>query len=257
MRNKVIFGNWKLNNDLTETIEFCYELRVYLKNHDNLAKLNKKRLIMGFAPQAPLLFTALEHSTTDVWILAQNVAANLQGAYTGEISPDILLSIGISTVIIGHSERRTKFKETNAIVHRKLALALDRGLNVVLCCGESEKIRNEKKHVEFVIHQLTHALNKIPILKLRNLYIAYEPIWAIGTGKTASAKDAEEMASVIRKLLSNLYTNEMAKKTHILYGGSVKPDNIGTICAKENVDGVLVGGASIKAASYIKLLENC
>jgi len=257
MRNKIIFGNWKLNNDLIEGLEFFAKLRVYFQNNEKIKMINEKRIIYGLAPQAPLLKTLLEHCPSESLIIAQNVFQQTEGAYTGEISPYVLLSIGIQWVIIGHSERRDLFKESNEVIKAKVDLALKNGLNIVLCCGEHLETREERKEVEFVINQLQSALKDVTIDKLENIYIAYEPIWAIGTGKTATANDAEIMCQKIRSFIHKKYTEEIASRIHILYGGSVKPQNIKEICAMKNVDGVLVGGASVKADSFIQLLENC
>lgn len=183
---------------------------------------------------------------------AQNVSEFDEGAYTGEVSTSMLRAIGVGSVIIGHSERREKFFETNEIVNAKVKRALADDFHVILCLGESLEIKEENREFEFVKDELLKSLEGVE--NIENITIAYEPIWAIGTGKTCSAEDAEKMCREIRHIINKNY-GEISEKIRILYGGSVKPSNAGEILSQENIDGVLVGGASLNVEDFIEIIK--
>lgn len=182
----------------------------------------------------------------------QNLSQFDDGAYTGEVSTSMLKDIGVENVIIGHSERREKFFESNEIVNAKVKKALADGFHVILCLGEALEVKEENKEVDFVKDELLKSLDGIE--NIENITIAYEPIWAIGTGKTCSAEDAEKMCREIRQIINKNY-GEISEKIRILYGGSVKPSNAREILSQENIDGVLVGGASLDVDSFIEIIK--
>lgn len=183
---------------------------------------------------------------------AQNLSQFEDGAYTGEVSTSMLKDIGVENVIIGHSERREKFFESNEIVNAKVKKALADGFHVILCLGEALEVKEENKEVDFVKDELLKSLDGIE--NIENITIAYEPIWAIGTGKTCSADDAEKMCREIRQIINKNY-GEISEKIRILYGGSVKPSNAKEILSQENIDGVLVGGASLDPEGFIEIIK--
>lgn len=185
-------------------------------------------------------------------VSSQNLSQFDDGAYTGEVSTSMLKDIGVENVIIGHSERREKFFESNEIVNAKVKKALADGFHVILCLGEALEVKNENKEVEFVKDELLKSLDGIE--NIENITIAYEPIWAIGTGKTCSADDAEKMCREIRGIINKNY-GEISEKIRILYGGSVKPSNAKEILSEENIDGVLVGGASLDPEGFIEIIK--
>lgn len=185
-------------------------------------------------------------------VSAQNLSQFDHGAYTGEVSTAMLKDIGVENVIIGHSERREKFFESNEIVNAKVKKALADGFHVILCLGEALEVKEENKEVDFVKDELLKSLAGVE--NIENITIAYEPIWAIGTGKTCSAEDAEKMCREIRQIINKNY-GEISEKIRILYGGSVKPSNAKEILSQENIDGVLVGGASLDVDSFVEIIK--
>ena len=188
----------------------------------------------------------------EIKVAGQNVSQFDDGAYTGEVSTSMLKDIGVEDVIIGHSERREKFSESDEIINAKVKKALEDDLSVILCLGESLEIKEAGKEVDFVREELLNSLDGVE--NIEKVTIAYEPIWAIGTGKTCSSEDAEKMCREIRNIIDEKY-GEVSQKIRILYGGSVKPSNAGEILSKENIDGVLVGGASLKASDFIEIIK--
>ncbi len=192
---------------------------------------------------------------SNIKIGAQNMHWEKGGAYTGEISGPMLKDIGVSYVILGHSERRLYFKETDEIVNHKLKTAIELNMKPIVCVGENLLERQENDHIRLVKHQVVEALKDIPKEALENIVIAYEPVWAIGTGKTATSNEAEEMCALIRTSIDELYGGSSANKIQILYGGSVKPGNIKELMEMENIDGALVGGASLKSNDFIDLVN--
>ena len=242
MRRKYICGNWKMNKTSSEALEFAKEINEF--------EFNKVDVLI--APSFVSLESLRKNLKDEIKVAGQNVSQFDDGAYTGEVSTSMLKDIGVDDVIIGHSERREKFLESDEIINAKVKKALEDNLSVILCLGESLEIKEEGREVDFVREELLKSLDGVE--DLENLTIAYEPIWAIGTGKTCSSEDAEKMCREIRNVIDEKY-GEISQKTRILYGGSVKPSNAGEILSKENIDGVLVGGASLKASDFIEIIK--
>ncbi len=244
MRKPFIAANWKMNKTVPEAEAFLSE---FLPEVSNVTDAD-----IVIAPPFTALKTVGEKlKGTNVILAAQNVFYEEKGAYTGEISPSMLLDAGCSYVIIGHSERRQYFNETDEIVNKKIKTALKNGLKVILCIGESLAQRQEGKTNDVLKEQLTNGLKDVDI---ENIVIAYEPIWAIGTGVTATPEQAEDAHSYIRKEISSIYGNK-AEALRILYGGSVTPDNVNDLMTCPDVDGALVGGASLKPDSFSKIVK--
>lgn len=231
-----------MNKTSFEALEFAKEINEF--------EFNKVDVLI--APSFVTLESLRKNLKDEIKVAGQNVSEFDDGAFTGEISTSMLKDIGVEDVIIGHSERREKFSESDEIINAKVKKALEDGLSVILCLGESLEVKEEGKEVDFVRDELLKSLDGVD--DLENLTIAYEPIWAIGTGKTCSSKDAEIMCREIRNIINEKY-GEISQKTRILYGGSVKPSNAGEILSKENIDGVLVGGASLKASDFIEIIK--
>ncbi len=242
MRRYYIAGNWKMN-----PAENPRDLLDKLKAR--LSGMSKIDLMV--APPFTSIPEAVEALRgTGIAVSGQNLYWEEKGAYTGEISASMLIDAGCSCVIIGHSERRQYFNETDETVNRKIRAALKAGLTPVLCIGETEKQRENGETFKVVEKQLRGALRGIDVEAVEGFIIAYEPVWAIGTGKVASPQDAQEAHRFIRGLLEQLYSPSLAEKTRILYGGSVKPDNAKGILSQPDVDGALVGGASLSEVSF-------
>lgn len=242
MRRFLIGGNWKLNKGIIETSEFA----TYLLKKD----LNINNIDVFIAPPFTSIPKALEvFANSTISIGAQNMFWEEKGAYTGEISPKFLKELGVQWVIIGHSERRAIFGETDEWVRKKLNMALHLGLKVVICIGETEEEREEGKEKEVVENQLKGAIEGVEF-DASMISVAYEPIWAIGTGKTAKPSDAKEMHNLIRELLG-----EKGDKVRIIYGGSVKVHNAEELLLQENIDGALIGGASLDYESFAEILK--
>lgn len=247
MRKPIIAGNWKMNNTPSDTKVFISSLK-----QKELSEDVEKIIATPFTS----LYLANELlNDTDIKIGAQNMYFEDRGAFTGEVSGQMLKDLNVSYVIIGHSERREIFNESDELLNKKVKAAISKELSPILCCGETIEEREARKHQEKIKNQITKDLEGISEKDLDKLVIAYEPIWAIGTGKTASPEDAEEMCKYIREILEELYSKKLADNTRILYGGSVKPENVKEIMAKENVDGALVGGASLKVDSFTSLIN--
>lgn len=247
MRRKVIAGNWKMNKVQTEAHEFI----------DNVVHLEKNEQVTAIVCAPFPYLTDLVNKTkgTALEVGAQTMHFEESGAYTGEVSPVMLKDIGVTYVIIGHSERREYFAETDEIVQKKTKAALQHGLTPIVCVGETLKQREAgeaKAHVEV---QVKKALDDLTNDQIANVMIAYEPIWAIGTGKTASSEDANEMCAHIRQVVKEVSSAEVSERVIIQYGGSVKPENIDELLAQSDIDGALVGGASLKADSFLQLVE--
>ena len=249
MREPIIAGNWKMNKTNPEARELAKSIAQGMK-------------VSSSSPEVVLCppFTALEAvmgeiSGSEVKLGAQDAFWDIQGAYTGEISPIMLLTIGCEYVILGHSERRSYFSEDDQVVNRKVKAAIQAGLSPILCVGESLEER-EKGQTEAVVNkQLRGALNGLSLEELKSLVIAYEPVWAIGTGRTATPQQAGEVHSFIRDLLSRLYDFEVSQRTRVIYGGSVKPDNARDIFNQPQIDGGLVGGASLETESFLGIVN--
>ena len=242
MRRKYICGNWKMNKTSSEARDFAEKINEFdFKNVDVL-----------LAPSFVSLESFRKILNKKIEVSAQNLSQFEDGAYTGEVSTSMLKDIGVENVIIGHSERREKFFESNEIVNAKVKKALADDFRVILCLGEALEVKAKNKEVDFVKDELLKSLDGIE--NIENITIAYEPIWAIGTGKTCSAEDAEKMCREIRQIINKNY-GEISEKTRILYGGSVKPSNAKEILSEENIDGVLVGGASLDPEGFIEIIK--
>lgn len=249
MRDKIVAGNWKMNNDLAQTEELLSQIKVQWEKKPDV------RVIVAPA------FTNLYHAfdslrETAVEVAAQNMNENKNGAFTGEISASMLTSVGVKTVILGHSERRAIYKETDELLSKKVDAALENEMEVIFCVGEELTERNNERHFDVVKRQLDKGLFQIASKDWSKIIIAYEPVWAIGTGETASPEQAQEMHAFIRKTISEEFGQEIANEVAILYGGSVKPDNAKEIFAKEDVDGGLIGGASLKAEDFLAITDS-
>lgn len=247
MRSKIVAGNWKLNKNLTETEALLTELS---------AKLPDTRAEVMVAPTFVNLASAVRHlESSTIEVIAQNMHFAKSGAYTGEVSGDMLLNIGVDTVIIGHSERRAYFGETDEILSKKVTAALENNMRVVFCFGEELEDRKSGNHFNIVEGQLKNALFSLESKAWSNIVLAYEPVWAIGTGETASPEQAQEMHAFIRETISEAYDTGVAKNVSILYGGSVKPANAKEIFSKPDVDGGLIGGASLVADDFAAIIK--
>lgn len=242
MRQKIVAGNWKMNKNAGQTQELIAEL---------LQKLPQTSAKIIIAPTFVNLAQAVNQTKgTAIEVVAQNMHQAEGGAFTGEISADMLTSIGIKTVILGHSERRAYFHETDSLLANKVDTALKHDMKVIFCFGEELKDRQDKQHFNVVEYQLKDALFHLGEEAWQNIILAYEPVWAIGTGETASPEQAQEMHKFIRETILERYGNNIAENVSILYGGSVKPENAKEIFSQPDVDGGLIGGASLKADDF-------
>ncbi|NIK92243.1 triose-phosphate isomerase [Mangrovimonas sp. CR14] len=247
MRKKIVAGNWKMNNDLAHTESLISDLKKQ-KNTSNAEVM--------IAPTFTNLWMAFESlRQSDIEVIAQNMHFAESGAYTGEISAQMLKSIGVTTVILGHSERRAYFNETNELLAKKVDAALDNDMSVIYCFGEELSDRKSGKEEDVVKSQISEALFHLPKEAFKSIVLAYEPVWAIGTGETASPEQAQDMHAFIRKTLADMYGEDVADSVSILYGGSVKPDNAKEIFSKPDVDGGLIGGASLKADDFFAIVN--
>ena len=248
MRKPLIAGNWKMNMTDGETKQFLNDLKNF--------KISDKVEACIISPFTSLKTLTEALKDTNISTGAQNMYFEDSGAFTGEISPNMLKDLGVDYVIIGHSERRTIFKEDDELLNKKIISALNHNLKPILCCGENLEQRESNNHEKIVESQIRSDLKGISEQDLKSkLVIAYEPIWAIGTGKTASSDDAQSMCNFIRNLLAEMYSKDLADSIRIQYGGSVKPENVTDIMSKEDIDGALVGGASLEAESFSKVIN--
>lgn len=248
MRKPIIAGNWKMNKTLPEAVEFIQEIKGSIPSNENVdAVICAPALFLGQLVELT--------DGTDVKIGAQNMHFEKSGAFTGEISPVALENIGVKYVVLGHSERREFFNETDEAVNQKAIAAFENGLTPIVCCGETLEQRENGETNDFVATQVTKALQGLTPDQLKSTVVAYEPIWAIGTGKSSTSADANEVCAHIRKVVSEQFSKEVAESIRIQYGGSVKPENIKEYMAQSDIDGALVGGASLEAQSFLQLLE--
>lgn len=248
MRTKIVAGNWKMNKNSEETEDLLNELI------DKLPEDKEVQIIV--APTFVNLASAVDHlEFTNITVAAQNMHQNENGAYTGEISADMLKSVGVNTVILGHSERRSIFHETDALIANKVDTALRHDMTVIFCFGEELKDRKDEQHFNVVENQLRDGLFHLGNEAWQDIILAYEPVWAIGTGETASPEQAQEMHTFIRETVRHTYGSEIAENVSILYGGSVKPDNAQEIFGKPDVDGGLIGGAALKAEDFVAIVN--
>ncbi len=247
MRKKVIAGNWKMNMLPGKTIEYIDQLAKKVEQ-------SQKEVIL-FVPYTDLFYALLTVQGTNIKVGAQNMHFEDNGAYTGEVSGPMLKVINVEYVLIGHSERRKNFSETDEIVNKKLKAALRNGLKPVICIGESLEQKENGKTLEVVTNQIELALNGLTEQQVENTIIAYEPIWAIGTGKTATKEEANNTIKEIRNKIEKIYGHTVASKVIILYGGSVKSNNAKELFEMSDIDGGLVGGASLDPDEFSKIIN--
>lgn len=252
MRDQIVAGNWKMNKTQDQALTLVKEIQ------DLMAKYQPGANKVIVAPPYPYLgeLSKLTTDTNGLYVAAQNCHEQVSGAYTGEISAAMLESLGVDYVILGHSERREYFNETNEQLEQKVNAALAHGLVPIFCCGEPLEVREANQQQKYVNRQLTESLFQLDEQSYAKLVLAYEPIWAIGTGKTASAEQAQQMHASIREHLASQFGRELANQTSILYGGSCKPSNAKEIFAGEDVDGGLIGGASLNAQDFMAIANS-
>ena len=249
MRKKIVAGNWKMNKNLQEGVALAKELNeVLTADRPNCG-------VIICTPFIHLASVADIVKDSPIELGAENCADKVSGAYTGEVSAEMVKSTGAQWVILGHSERREYYKETPEILKEKVQLALANGLKVLFCIGESLEQREANKQNEVVKAELAGSVFNLTAEEWKNIVIAYEPIWAIGTGKTATAEQAEEIHAYIRSCVAEVYGQEVADDTTILYGGSCKASNAPELFAKPDIDGGLIGGASLKAADFKGIID--
>ncbi len=250
MRKKIVAGNWKMNLNKEQSIQLVTAISTGLGDLDE----NTKVVVSPPFINIPYVVDA-EKRDTRVEVAAQNMHFKENGAYTGEVSAEMLLSAGINTVILGHSERREYFGEDANLLTQKVEQALEHKMDVVFCFGEKLEDRQSGNHFNVVEYQLKDALFHLKESDWQHIVLAYEPVWAIGTGETASAEQAQEMHAFIRNLIIEQYDEDVAEEISILYGGSVKPANAQEIFSKPDVDGGLIGGASLKSEDFLAIIN--
>ncbi|ANC78434.1 triose-phosphate isomerase [Fictibacillus phosphorivorans] len=248
MRKPIIAGNWKMNKTLTEARSFVEEVKGLVPSAETVDAVI-------CAPALFLDSLADESEGTPLAIGAQNMHFEESGAFTGEISPVMLKDLNVQYVILGHSERRELFGETDELVNQKTHAAFKHGLTPIVCVGETLEQREADKTKDVVKEQTEKGLSGLTDEQMKQTVIAYEPVWAIGTGKTASSEDANEVCAYIRSVVADQFSQDVADAVRIQYGGSVKPDNIKELMGMSDIDGALVGGASLEPKSYLQLLE--
>ncbi|SFA89606.1 triosephosphate isomerase [Lentibacillus halodurans] len=248
MRNKVIAGNWKMNKVLSEADQFADSVTASLPNDDNA-----EAIVCAPFPFLPSLVEKAKGS--DLKIGAQNMHFEESGAFTGEVSPVMLKDLGVTHVVIGHSERREHFAETDETVNQKVHAAFNHDLTPIVCVGETLEQREANETMNHIENQVQKGLQGLSDEQVSSTIIAYEPIWAIGTGRTASSEEANEVCTQIRNIVQDITSENVAEKVVIQYGGSVKPANIDELLSQSDIDGALVGGASLEPASFLQLVE--
>lgn len=247
MRKHIVAGNWKMNNDLAQTQALITNLKKQAQTSDAEVMI---------APTFTNLYSAFEAlKPHNIEVIAQNMHFAKNGAYTGEISASMLKNVGVETVILGHSERRAYFGETEELLTKKVDAALENNMRIIFCFGEELNDRKMNNHFKVVESQVKNSLFHLPDTAWNNIVLAYEPVWAIGTGETASPEQAQEMHAFIRGLVLNKYSNDLAENASILYGGSVKPSNAKEIFSKQDVDGGLIGGAALNAEDFYAIVN--
>ncbi len=252
MRKKIVAGNWKMNKDLDEGLKLASELINMIEDE----VINDVTIVLASPFIHLSTLSKLLSNNKKIFLGAQNCHGKESGAYTGEISASMLKSVNVSYVIIGHSERRQYFKESNEELSQKVDILLQYGITPIFCCGESLEMRETGNHAPYVVNQLKESLFHLENDAIRKVVIAYEPIWAIGTGKTASSQQAQEMHAEIRKSLAEKYGKEIADSISILYGGSCNSQNAKELFACEDVDGGLIGGASLKSRDFLDIIKS-
>jgi triosephosphate isomerase (TIM) len=248
MRKPIIAGNWKMNKTAEEAHAFIEAVKHAVPSNDKVDS------VIG-SPALYLEKMISDSKGTDLKVAAQNCYFEEEGAFTGEISPKALGALGTDYVIIGHSERREYFHETDEDINKKAHAIFRNNMTPIVCCGETLEQREAGETNDWIKGQITNALKDLTAGQVASLVIAYEPIWAIGTGKSSTSQDANDTCGVVRQTVRDLYDADTADKVRIQYGGSVKPENIQEYMAQEHIDGALVGGASLEAESFLQLLE--
>lgn len=248
MRKKIVAGNWKMNMELNEGLKFAEDINAYFKSKPSKAEVILCTPFIHLAGVSEIVRTG------NVSLGAQNSATESSGAYTGEVSAPMIKSAGAQYVIIGHSERRTYYHEDDKMLNKKTLVAIATGLKVIFCCGEVLQERESEKHHEVVKKQLEEGLFNLSPEDFKKVVIAYEPVWAIGTGLTATPDQAQEMHKYIRELVKGRFGTDIAADLTILYGGSCKPSNAAEIFSKPDVDGGLIGGASLKKEDFCAIV---
>ena len=248
LRKKIVAGNWKMNNDLQETELLINEL---------VAETNRCGCEVMIAPSFVCLKTAIDLLIdNDIEVVSQNVHQKSSGAYTGEVSEKMLSSIGVKTTIIGHSERREYFNETHDILKHKVDTSLENSMRIIFCFGEELKDRKSENHFSVISNQISESLFHLKESYWKNIVLAYEPVWAIGTGETASSYQVQEMHNFIRTFVAKKYNTQLAESVSILYGGSVKPGNAKEIFSMQDVDGGLIGGAALNSKDFFSIVNS-
>ena len=251
MRTPLIAGNWKMNMNHLEAIQLVTEIGHGIKD---LSTLKTEVLVVPPFTDIRSVQTVIDSDGFEIQYGAQDVSAHSgSGAYTGEISAQMLKTLRCKYVLTGHSERREYYNESDELVGIKAQIVLDNGMTPIICCGEPLEIRREKKHVEYVLSQLKGAFNKIKIEDISKVVIAYEPVWAIGTGEVATSQDAQEVCFAIRSYLRKEFGEQVADVVRVLYGGSVKSSTIKDLMEQPDIDGALIGGASLKAEEFVTI----
>jgi triosephosphate isomerase len=248
LRKKIVAGNWKMNNDLQETELLINEL---------VAETNRCGCEVMIAPSFVCLKTAIDLLIdNDIEVVSQNVHQKSSGAYTGEVSEKMLSSIGVKTTIIGHSERREYFNETHDILKHKVDTSLENSMRIIFCFGEELKDRKSENHFSVISNQISESLFHLKESDWKNIVLAYEPVWAIGTGETASSYQVQEMHNFIRTFIAKKYNTQLAESVSILYGRSVKPGNAKEIFSMQDVDGGLIGGAALNSKDFFSIVNS-
>lgn len=250
MRKKIVAGNWKCNTTVQEGVELAKAVNELVANEG----AKDVTVVLG-TPFTHITSVVGAVDTNRIDVASQNCAAEAKGAYTGEVSASMVQSTGATHVILGHSERREYYNETSEILNKKVALTLENGLTPIYCCGEALEIREAGTQNDFVKTQLDETIFNLSAEDFKKIVIAYEPIWAIGTGVTASTEQAQDMLAFIRGLIAEKFGTEMAEGTSILYGGSCNPKNANELFAQADIDGGLIGGASLKAGDFIQIIN--
>ena len=250
MRKKIVAGNWKCNTNLQEGVELAKAV-----NELVVSKGDKDVVVVLGTPFTHLTKVVESVDNKRIGVSAQNCGAEAKGAFTGEVSAEMVKSTGATYVILGHSERREYYNETSEILNKKVALTLENGLTPIYCCGEPLEIREAETQNDFVKKQLDETVFQLPVDEFKKLVIAYEPIWAIGTGKTASTQQAQDMLAFIRSLIADKYGKDVAEEISILYGGSCKASNAPELFSQPDIDGGLIGGASLKAEEFLGIIN--
>ena len=249
MRKNIVAGNWKMNKNATDAEQLMFQLLEYKKNNTTNCE------VYIVPPSLYLLMAKEVYKNNEIGVFSQDMSEHESGAFTGEISAEMLESIDATGSLIGHSERRQYHGETDSHCNRKVKLALDKGLIPIYCNGETLEQRKAGQHFEVVKNQTEVALFTLSAEEIKKVVIAYEPVWAIGTGETATAEQAQEIHAHIRNLIAAKYGQDVANEISILYGGSVKPDNAKEIFSQPDIDGGLIGGAALKIEDFSKIIE--